>query len=72
MKKRVDQNEEGVNRALDVLDNLAQQIKNLKDEVDEHKIKTREHGVIKNDFFLTKSLLLTYELEKLGSLQSEK
>jgi len=41
LKKRVDQNEEGVNRALDVLDNLAQQIKNLKDEVDEHKKKTQ-------------------------------
>lgn len=63
MKKRVDQNEEGVNRALDVLDNLAQQIKNLKDEVDEHKKKTREYDSIKTDFFFIKSLLLAYELE---------
>ena len=60
MKKRVDQNEEGVNRALDVLDNLAQQIKNLKDEVDEHKKKTREHDFLFRTSYLNSILTEVY------------
>ena len=39
LKKRVDANEEGVNKAHDILDQLAKQIQDIKDDLDETKDK---------------------------------